>query len=143
MDYDFKNWTILIPDSKSKNHQTNLINIHSSFRKYFEVIDWTKYPKDHYVFHSGGQPSKEQQTNRDYYTDKFSKVRQHFGFSSHHTLYGLKHTMMCHLAEQGMELRKLMTYGRFNSVDALQQYLKHYLNRPLEDLSNTIDKLLG
>ena len=133
-DIDLVNMVIDLPASKTKAGVAQSIKIMSVLRPHIEKMNLHLYPKDYYVFSAQKQPSSKP-TTRDYFTDKFKEAKDALGFTKNHTMYGLKHTGICLLIQNGASESDVKKYSRHSS-EAFQSYLRYYNMQPPKDLSN-------
>jgi len=133
-DIDLENWVIHLPAKTTKAREAQTVRIMSVLRPHIEKMNLHLYPKDYYVFSAQKQPSSKP-TTRDYFTDKFNKAKKALGFGKNHTMYGLKHTGICLLLQNGASELDVKKYSRHAS-EAFQSYIRYYNMQQPKDLSD-------
>lgn len=132
-DIDLVNMVIELPASKTKAGVAQSVKIMNVLKPYIENMNLHLYPKDYYLFSAYKKPSLKP-TTRDYFTDKFNKAKKALGFGKNHTMYGLKHTGICLLLQNGASELDVKKYSRHAS-EAFQSYIRYYNMQQPKDLS--------
>lgn len=134
-DINLKTNTISLRASNEKTGDTKYRPILRTFRAEIENMQIHKYPNSYFLFSAKKRPDAVG-TTRDYFTDKFEKVKKHFDLPSNYTMYGLRHTMAVELAKSGEPLVNIMKITGHRTLTALESYLRRYLNEPAQDVSH-------
>ena len=96
-----------------------------------------KYPGDFYIFSMSGQPGTKM-VYYNYFQKRFKKVKDEFGLSKKHTIYGFRHTSVSQMLERGAKWHEAMKYTGHTTMEAFSKYAKSLMNKPAEDLSEFI-----
>jgi integrase len=96
--------------------------------------DISRIDKKHFLFTAeniGGEWDATETNKRDYFTKRFKKVKNHFGFGKEYGLYSFRHTFITKLYRQlrknasPFEAKsKLMVITGHSSMTALEKYLR-------------------
>lgn len=134
-DINLKAGTISIRASNEKTGDKKYRPILKTFRTEIENMQLDKYPNSYYLFSAKKRPDAIG-TSRDYFTDKFEKVKKYFDLPPNYTMYGLRHTMAVELAKSGEPLVNIMKITGHRTLTALESYLRKYLHEPAQDVSH-------
>ncbi len=137
-DVNLRNRLITIRASEEKTGETKYRNILATFIPDIEGMNLDQYPSNYYLFSAKGKPD-ERATTRDYFTDKFKKVKHHFNLPENYTMYGLRHTMAVELFKNGENIRNIMKITGHKTLSAFQAYIDQYLQEPAEDVSHRFE----
>ena len=121
--------------SNEKTGEAKYRPLLETFVPEIEKMNLDNYPRDYFLFSAKGHPS-EKGTTRDYFTDKFKKVKDHFKFPPNYTMYGLRHTMAIELEKSGESLVNIMKITGHRTIAALEAYLRKHMNTPAQDVSH-------
>jgi integrase len=137
---DLKNRRIYFPAENVKTNVQQYKPIYDVLYQVIESMNLEKYPKHFKIFSASGIPS-EKGTSRDYFTDKFEKVKKHFGLSKNHTMYGFKHTIVTKLMNAGHKHLDVMQLTGHKTIKAFEEYLRNYTIENQADLGGAIDNI--
>jgi len=104
------------------------------FRKHLEVMELNKYPEHYFVFSSKGVPD-ERPTTRDFFSEKFKKLKDDLGFSLNHTMYALRHTVLSDLMRNGVDPVILKQYTGHKTWGGFDAYIRSLNNDLPKDVS--------
>jgi integrase len=121
---------VLIQAEEAKTDEDRFIPIPEDLVEELEAIR-KSHPPDYYVVGKGArvkrvlenQPSPRPFAN-NMLSARFAKIRKLAGFSSDYTLYGLKHTRIIHLKQDGGMDGDIMKLTGHNSYEAYAKYLR-------------------
>lgn len=134
-DIDIENKKLLLTAETGKASRREFKPLPSIFIDDLLEAGVMNYPKDYYVFTKSGVPGPIKTTNEKY-RERFKKVKKHLGFSSKHTMYGLRHTFVCQLIRNGMPALELMKYTGHTTLSSFEKYLRSILSGEAADISD-------
>lgn len=135
---------VLIQAEEAKTDEDRFISIPDELMEELATIR-KNYPPDHYVVGKGmrvkrvldNSPSPKPFAN-NMLSARFAKIRKKAGFSSDYTLYGLKHTRIIHLKQDGAQDGDIMKLTGHTSYEAYAKYLR---DLGIDGNSDAINKL--
>ncbi len=133
-DIDLDEMVIHIPAANAKARRRQSVPMMEALRLEVLKMNLDQYPKDYYLFSAKKQPWIVG-TTRDYFTDKFKKAKKELGITENHTMYSLKHTVICKLRSNGANEDDVRKYSRHTS-QAFEAYVKYYNMQKPKDLSS-------
>jgi integrase len=126
---------ISLAASNEKTGDTKYRNVLELFRPHILEMNLDQYPGSYYLFSAKKQPDIIG-TTRDYFTDKFKDVKDHFELPSYFTMYGLRHTMAVALVRAKVPFPIIMKITGHTTLQAFQNYIQQYMDEvPAEDVS--------
>jgi integrase len=134
-DIDLVNKVITLPASKTKTGLSATIPMVDFMIPKLEKMNLHKYPKDYFLFSAQKCPNAIG-TTRDYFTCHFAILKKELGFGINHTMYGLKHTFVCHLLEQGVPEGEIRRRTRHKTASAFNSYITKYNKQQHNDISD-------
>ena len=114
-----------------------------------ELPDLTKINKNYFLFTAngiGGEWESAEVNKRDFFTNRFKKVKDHFGLGKDYGLYSFRHTFITRLYNQYLKTMapyeaktKLMLVTGHKTMDALEFYLRDIDAVLPEDYSHLLE----
>jgi integrase len=89
-----------------------------------EHIGIKQYSEECYLFSSKGYPDREG-TTREFFSHKFTRIKRDLGYSKFYTLYGLRHTFIQMLLNDGASDREVMYLTGHKSQVAFDAYKRN------------------
>lgn len=132
---DFENRVIHLPANTTKTGLSATIPMIDFRLSELEQLNLHQYPKEYYLFSAKGKPDARG-TTRDFFTNRFSKLKKALGFGLNHTMYGLKHTFVCHLLKEGVPEGEIRKRTRHKTASAFHAYIKSYNMEQHNDISS-------
>ncbi len=136
-DIDFDKKTITLPAANAKVKQRTVKPMLQVFFDYLKEMNIQDFPPNYYVFTTGYAPGPKKVYD-NCFQRRFKKVKDHFGYTRLHTMYGLRHTIVCDLLESDAPWIEIMKYTGHKTMEAFAKYARSLLNKPAVDLSNHI-----
>lgn len=133
-DIDFDRRTITLPAKNAKVTERTVKPLLDVFFKYLLEMNLQGYPPDYYVFTVSGVPGPKG-AYQNCFQKRFKKVKDVFGLSKNHSLYGFRHSVVCDLLKSKAAWTEIMKYTGHETFDAFQEYAKSLMDEPAEDLS--------
>lgn len=134
-DIDIENKKLLLPAIQSKTKQRTYKPIPEIFIEEIKKSGILYFPKEYFVFGRKGGPGLTP-TTADKFRARFKKVKTLFGFSTKHTMYGLRHTFVCQLLRNGMSPMEVMKYTGHTTLDSFQKYARSVMQGEAIDISD-------
>lgn len=142
--FDLQAWTITREASDHKTGKRKIQILQEVFRERVLSLELHKLPGRYYLFGKTG--SRQSLYNKNirpnyhtfnsgYFTRRFKKCKLALGFSEKHTMYGLKHTFICHLKQNGATDQELMNVTGIETIEVLHKYLREIGATEVRDLS--------
>jgi len=125
---------ILLTAAANKNNTRTYKIIQEIIADEFESRQLNQYPDDYFLFSRGADPG-ELPVGENYFRKHFKKVKQKFGLSKKHTIYGFRHTSVIQLLEGGTKWHKAMDLTGHERMESFQQYARSILGKQPEDYS--------
>ena len=97
--------------------------INDSIIKDLAQLELHKYPDDYFLFSANGKPSKNG-TTRDFFTDRFKKLKLALNLSDNKTMYGFKHTFVSLLLEKQVPHIEIMKITGHKTLSSFQVYAR-------------------
>lgn len=126
---------IVLPPEIVKTNTGQHKLIFDVFRKHLEAMELHKYPDDYFVFSAKLTPNSKP-TTRDFFTNRFKKLKDALGFTENHTMYALRHTVISNLMRNGadpLQIKQNTGHKTWGGFDAYIRSLN--IDKP-KDLSD-------
>ena len=136
-DIDFDQKTITLPAANAKVKERTVKPMLDVFFNYLLQMNIQNFPPNYYVFTTESKPGIKKAYD-NCFQRRFKKVKDHFGYSRMHTMYGLRHTIVCDLLKSTAPWVEIMKYTGHKTLEAFGEYAKSLLNEPATDLSHHI-----
>lgn len=94
-----------------------------------------RFNPDHYLFSLGGRPGSKP-VSKNFFTERFVKIREKLNLSDDYTIYGMRHTAVCQLLKSGTEWHEIMKRTGHQDMASFQKYARQIFAEPPIDLSN-------
>jgi integrase len=96
----------------------------TTLKNKLEHIGIKQYSEECYLFSSKGCPDREG-TTREFFSHKFTRIKRDLGYSKFYTLYGLRHTFIQMLLNDGASDREVMYLTGHKSQVAFDAYKRN------------------
>jgi integrase len=133
-DIDLKNRTIKIPAIKSKTKIAQTVPIMDKFWPFIMEMKLENFPPEYFLFSARKTPSPFP-TTRDYFTDKFKRVKVALNLLDEQTMYSFKHTSVCKMLKNGAPESQIRKYSRHTTSEAFNAYARSFNLERADDLS--------
>jgi len=137
-DFDLKNNILTIEADKTKQRTRKIKRIFAVHKQDFIDLDIENLPPHYYLFTGNGEPGAKK-TTRDYFTNRYKKVKTTLNIEKEQTMYSLRHTFIIDLVKNmntyGLNIKDIMKISGHTSVQAFQSYIQKYLDEPIDDIS--------
>jgi integrase len=121
---DWKNMTIIIPSTASKNKKQESVVIPESFIEILKEMGIEGLPSDWYIFGRKMQPGPLQYVNYNHISSRHNLISQKLGIDSNKGLYSWKHSGVCSLYHAIKDIYAIMRQCRHSDISTTQIYLK-------------------
>jgi len=135
---DKQGWTITRTAENEKTGKRKVQRIQNIFKPSLTSLEINNLPPNFYLFGNTKKPGNKNMCY-EHFRKEFKKVKDHFGFTDKHTMYGLKHTFICQLKKNGATDEQLMAVTGHETKDALYKYLRGIGAMEVKDLSELYD----
>ncbi len=102
-----------------------------------QLMHLKNLPPHYYVFGKDGKPGPEP-AHSQYFSRRFKVVKDKFGLTKNHTIYGFRHTTVIMLIKNGVDKYEIMKYTGHTTLAAFQAYINSIFAEPPVDLSHKI-----
>lgn len=96
----------------------------SQLRAKLDVMNVEQYEPNCYLFSAKGHPNPEG-TTREMFSHRFTKAKRALGYSKFYTLYGLRHTFVQQLLNNGASDRQVMALTGHRTMAAFEAYKRN------------------
>lgn len=118
---DFKDKTILVPGSISKNHKEAILPIPEAL---FKDLSYLKNCNgSNYIFSHNMQPGTAM-VGKNYYLNLYRQFRLAHGIGKQYTIYSWKHTGAIMAVNAGVPVKDIQMQMRHHSLDITDSYLR-------------------
>ncbi len=104
------------------------------FMPHLESLNLDQYDREDYIFTLNQKPGKKR-IGLSTISKYFTKAKRKLGFGHEYTMYGLKHTFVCHLLENGADEEDVMKMTGHTTKEGFNNYIRGIKARPTTDLS--------
>ena len=132
-DLALKDGALRMASMSAKTNKVQTVFIPKIFLDELKRMKIEGKPSD-YLFTIDRKPGKKI-CGQNYFTKHFRKVKKALGFGAGYSMYGLRHTFICHLKKRGMQDFEIMKYTRHKTLDAFQHYLQSIMSQRPKDSS--------
>ncbi len=122
----------------AKNHKTGkrtYQHLQEIFRADIALLNLKQYDPEMYLFSLDNKPGFKL-VNGKYFTMRFKKLKDAMGYGPMHTMYGIKHTFISLLKQNGASDEELLDITGLETLEALYKYLKNIGATVPKDLSH-------
>ena len=140
-DIDFEHNCIRVPNTISKNSQTEVVIMPHQLADELRscgIESWKN--KEHYVFGKYRCPGSEC-LGKNTLRNRFNVFRKRLGLSDTYKLYSFKHTGGINLIQQGINPWALKEHFRHKSITTTERYLKNQRGTNCAELENNFPDL--
>jgi integrase len=121
---DWKNMTIIIPASASKNKKQESVVIPESFVGILKEMNLESLPSDWYIFGRRMHPGPLQYVNYNHISSRHNFISKKLGIDCSKGLYSWKHAGVCALYYAIKDIYAIMRQCRHSDISTTQIYLK-------------------
>lgn len=122
---DWKNMSIVVPSSASKNKKQESVVIPASFVSILKEMGLQDMPPDWYIFGRGLKPGPVQYINYNHISTRHNKICRALGIDESKGLYSWKHSGVCALYPVlNGDIYAMMRQLRHSELATTQIYLK-------------------
>lgn len=147
-DVDLRYKQITATDTKSK--AIDKVYIIDPLLEIFNRMQLQGYPNNFSIFTPTGEPAEWNSTpgsKSNFFSKRFRKVKEHFGFGAEYGIYSFRHSFAVHLLDTFMKrgmayneaVNKMLPITRHESVQALENYLREKKNMLPKDYTLDIE----
>ncbi len=133
--FDLKNGFINTAAFSQKTGINQKKKILRVFNKTIESMDLKNCDREHYIFTTDGTPGPVM-VGKNHFTRRFKRMKDELGFSRHHTMYAVRHTMISNLIANGAPHWEVMKLTGHRTLEAFEKYLRSIRAGEMKDLSD-------